>query len=92
MDGPKDIAALVRNIRGNDDSSRKLAAFHLQNLVAHDDFAQALVKVNGVPALCSMIVHEKGNTLAYALGSLNGILAKNLGWNQVGIDVAEKVS
>ncbi|GAM82077.1 hypothetical protein ANO11243_000560 [Dothideomycetidae sp. 11243] len=85
-----DAASIVRGLRGDNESSRKLAAFHLQTMVSDGDFADAFIQENGMPALCGMVVHEQGNTLAYALGSLNGILEHGLGWDEVGLDIAER--
>ncbi|KAF2151208.1 hypothetical protein K461DRAFT_295285 [Myriangium duriaei CBS 260.36] len=90
-DTQMDPASIVRSLRGDNESSRKLAAFHLQNKVGDPDFADAFVRDNGMPALCGMVLHEHGNTLAYGLGSLNGILEQGIGWEDVGIDVAERV-
>ncbi|KAF2227976.1 ELMO/CED-12 family-domain-containing protein [Elsinoe ampelina] len=90
MDGKMDVASIVAGLNSEGESGRKLAAFHLQSLLADADFADAFVQGDGMPALCDMVLRENGNTLAYALGSLNRILELDYGWEQVGVEVAER--
>lgn len=86
-----DVATIVNGMNSDSESSRKLAAFHLQSLLADPDFVDAFVQGDGMPALNTMVLRENGNTLAYAMGSLNRILELDFGWEQVGIEVAERV-
>ncbi|PSK46185.1 Engulfment and cell motility protein 2 [Elsinoe australis] len=90
MDGKMDVATIVNGMNSDSESSRKLAAFHLQSLLADPDFVDAFVQGDGMPALNTMVLRENGNTLAYAMGSLNRILELDFGWEQVGIEVAER--
>lgn len=91
MDSTTDVAAIIEGLNSESDSDRKLVAFNLQTLVTYADFADAFVQADGMPALCAMVLRESGNSVAYALGSMNGILEQELGWSSVGIEIAERV-
>lgn len=86
-----DVAAIVTGLRSESESPRKLAVFQLQSLLADPTFADALVKGGGLPEIKNLVLSENGNTLAYALGSLNRLLELGLGWEPVGADVAARV-
>ncbi|KAF4551390.1 Hypothetical protein D9617_13g098880 [Elsinoe fawcettii] len=90
MDGNMDVASIVAGLSSDTESGRKLAAFHLQSLLAEAEFVDTFVQGDGMPALCNMVLRENGNTLAYALGSLDRILELDFGWDQVPIEVAER--
>ncbi|PNS17109.1 Engulfment and cell motility protein 2 [Sphaceloma murrayae] len=90
MDGTMDVSTIVQGMNSESESTRKLAAFHLQSLLADTEFVDAFVQGDGMLALNNMVLRENGNTLAYALGSLNRILELDFGWEQVGIEVAER--
>ena len=92
MDGPPDVATIVANLQSDQDRPRKLAAYSLQGLLADPSFADAFVQADGIPVLKQVILDEHGNTLAYALGSLNRILQLNMGWDEIGSSVIALVS
>lgn len=91
MASTADVAGIIEGLNSESDSDRKLVAFNLQTLATDADFADAFVQADGMAALCAMVLHESGNSAAYALGSMNGILEQGLGWESVRVEVAERV-
>ncbi|GAB7342541.1 hypothetical protein MBLNU457_g0721t1 [Dothideomycetes sp. NU457] len=87
MDSPPDVATIVAGMVSENESHRKLAAFHLQTLLSDPEFADTFVQGDGLPVLRRIILEDKSNTLAYALGSLNRLLEQDLGWDEVGSEV-----
>lgn len=92
MNDRPDVDSLVSSLRTDSDSARKFAVFKLQALLGDRDFALEFVQSDGPFALRCAVVETSGNTLAYALGSLNKLLELGLGWECVDEGVVEKVS
>lgn len=91
MDSQPDVATIVAGMVSENESHRKLAAFHLQTLLSDFEFADTFVQGDGLPVLRRIILEDKSNTLAYALGSLNRLLEQDLGWEEVGSEVIGRV-
>lgn len=90
MDDPPDVDTLVRGLISNSDSTRKYAVFRLQGLLSDHDFADAFMQRDGLLALREAVMETSGNTQAYALGSLDRLLALDMGWEGVDAAVIEK--
>ena len=91
MDEPPDVDTLVSGLISNSDSTRKYAVFRLQGLLSDPDFADAFMQRDGLLALREAVMETVGNTQAYALGSLDRLLALDMGWEGVDALVIEKV-
>lgn len=91
MDEPPDVDTLVSGLMSNYDSTRKYAVFRLQGLLGEPEFAIAFLQRDGLIALREAVMETTGNTQAYALGSLDKLLALDVGWEIVDALVIEKV-
>ena len=91
MDEPPDVDTLVAGLLSNSDSTRKYAVFRLQGLLSDADFADAFMPRDGLFALREAVMLTSGNTQAYALGSLDKLLAADMGWEGIDSWVIEKV-
>lgn len=91
MANPPDCVTVIAGMSSSSESTRKLAAFHLQSLVADASFADAFVQADGMAVLKDTIMEEQGNALAYALGSFTGLLEVDVGWEAVSPDIIERV-
>ena len=91
MSDPPDCMSVIAGMTSSAESTRKLAAYHLQGLVADASFADAFVQADGMPILRTAVMEENGNALAYALGSLTRLLEMNVGWEAMGSEIIERV-
>lgn len=81
---PPDVSGILSGLQSDQAQARKLAAYNLQSALNKDDsFAESFAKAGGLPILRRTILDERGNTLAYALGSFNQFLQLGLGWGQI---------
>lgn len=92
MDSPTNVASVIAGLRNDAEQGRKLAAFSLQGLLADDKFAESFARHGGLPVLRRTLLDERGNTLAYGLGSFTQLLLLGLGWECVTDDVVGLVS
>jgi len=92
MDSQPDVATVVAGMVSENESHRKLAAFHLQTLLSDPEFADTFVQGDGLPVLRRLILEDNANTLAYALGSFNKLLEQDLGWDDAGSEIIGRVS
>ena len=91
MDSTDDIPKLVENLGSPENGVRKLAAFKLQANVGDPSFADVFVIQNGLPKLRALVVRAEGNTLAYSLRALSGLLEVDKGWDVVDPDLVKRV-
>lgn len=82
MASTPDVVTVIAGMTSDAESARKLAAYHLQSLLADHAFADAFVQAEGIPVLRRLVLEENGNALAYALGSLTRLLDIGLGWEE----------
>lgn len=79
-----DVNSIVIGLQSDETQARKLAAFSLQGALSKDaQFADLFAGAGGLPILRRLILDERGNTLAYALGSFTQLLQQGIGWGQV---------
>ena len=86
-----DIPKLVRDLGKEDDSSRKLAAFKLQNVIGDPSFADVFIANDGVPKLRFLVFKATGNTLAYTLSSFANLLNLDQGWDWINSELIHRV-
>lgn len=91
MANQPDCETIIAGMTSSAESTRKLAAYHLQSLVSDASFADAFAQADGIPVLRTAVMEEQGNALAYALGSFTGLLEMDVGWEAVSPDVIERV-
>jgi hypothetical protein len=76
-----DIPALLARLASDEDASRKMAVFKLQNSINDPAFADVFIASGGLVILRRLIMTTGGNTLAYALQSLARLLEVDMGWD-----------
>ena len=91
MDQTTDVEKLVHDLAQEDDSTRKMAAFKLQNLIPDPSFADVFISNGGVPTLRFLTLRATGNTLAYSLASLANLLNLDQGWDWINSELVYRV-
>jgi len=91
MDDRSDCLTVITGMTSGAESSRKLAVYHLQTLVADSSFADAFAQADGLPVLTKIVLEENGNALAYALGSLTRLLEMQVGWESINQAIIDRV-
>ena len=86
-----DIPKLVQDLGQEDDSTRKMAAFKLQNLIGDPSFADVFIASDGVPKLRFLALKATGNTLAYTLASFSNLLNLDQGWDWINSELIHRV-
>ncbi|KAF7563806.1 hypothetical protein G7046_g347 [Stylonectria norvegica] len=76
-----DIPALLARLASDEDASRKMAVFKLQNSINDPAFADVFISSGGLIVLRRLIMTAGGNTLAYSLQSLTRLLEVDMGWD-----------
>ncbi|KAJ3468928.1 hypothetical protein FSOLCH5_002783 [Fusarium solani] len=76
-----DIPALLARLASDEDASRKMAVFKLQNSINDPAFADVFISSGGLVVLRRLIMTAGGNTLAYSLQSLTRLLEVDMGWD-----------
>lgn len=76
-----DIPALLARMASNEDASRKMAVFKLQNSINDPAFADVFISSGGLVVLRRLVMTSAGNTLAYSLQSLTRLLEVDMGWD-----------
>lgn len=76
-----DIPALLARLASDEDASRKMAIFKLQNSINDPSFADVFISSGGLVILRRLIMESGGNTLAYSLQSLSRLLEVDMGWD-----------
>jgi hypothetical protein len=76
-----DIPALLARLASDEDASRKMAVFKLQNSINDPSFADVFISSGGLVILRRLIMTSSGNTLAYSLQSLTRLLEVDMGWD-----------
>jgi len=86
-----DITQLVQRLSSQEDSTRKMAVFKLQQAVGDPSFADVFIAEGGLPRLRNMALTANGNTLAYALTTFSRLLELDMGWEGVDDRIIERV-
>ncbi|KAF4979895.1 hypothetical protein FZEAL_3976 [Fusarium zealandicum] len=76
-----DVPALLARLASDEDASRKMAVFKLQNSINDPAFADVFISSGGLVVLRRLIMTAGGNTLAYSLQSLTRLLEVDMGWD-----------
>src|SRR5687768_7727054 len=76
-----DIPALLSRLASDEDASRKMAVFKLQNSINDPAFADVFISSGGLVILRRLVMTSAGNTLAYSLQSLTRLLEVDMGWD-----------
>ncbi|RGP81560.1 hypothetical protein FLONG3_292 [Fusarium longipes] len=76
-----DIPALLARMASDEDASRKMAVFKLQNSINDPAFADVFISSGGLVVLRRLVMTSAGNTLAYSLQSLTRLLEVDMGWD-----------
>lgn len=76
-----DIPALLARMASDEDASRKMAVFKLQNSINDPAFADVFISSGGLVILRRLVMTSAGNTLAYSLQSLTRLLEVDMGWD-----------
>ncbi|CAG8487653.1 7139_t:CDS:10 [Funneliformis mosseae] len=86
-----EAAEICEKLGSNDDKTLKLATFSLQKYVKEVEFAVEFLKRSGLCSLIEIINNSSGNTLAYALTSMQNLMEHDHGWEDLGSDFINKV-
>lgn len=92
MDEQPDVATLIDGLEAESEGARKFAVFKLQTLLSDPSFADAFAQADGIAPLRRCVLDTSGNAQAYALGSLDGLLELDMGWEAIDSLVIDKVS
>ncbi|CAI2177420.1 17101_t:CDS:10, partial [Funneliformis geosporum] len=86
-----EAAEICEKLGSNDDKTLKLTTFSLQKYVKEVEFADEFLKRSGLNSLVEIINNSSGNTLAYALTSMQNLMEHDHGWEDLGSDFINKV-
>ena len=91
MEENVNIPTLVRDLDAQDDSTKKMAVFKLQNAIGDPSFADVFIYQGGLPKLHYLTLNATGNTLAYGLTSFSNLLGLDQGWEWINVELLERV-
>ncbi|RGB42768.1 ELMO/CED-12 family-domain-containing protein [Rhizophagus diaphanus] len=86
-----EAAEICEKLGSNDDKVLKLATFSLQKYIKEVEFADEFLKRSGLKSLIDIINNSSGNTLAYALTSMQNLMEHDHGWEDLSFDFINKV-
>ncbi|KAJ3052420.1 hypothetical protein HK097_006293 [Rhizophlyctis rosea] len=78
------VEEMLRNLPSEDDLIVKRTIFMLQKYLKEEDFAEEFIAKGGLSILQDIIIMGMGNTLAYALTSLQALMEHDTGWDSFG--------
>ncbi|CAG8778959.1 10297_t:CDS:2, partial [Acaulospora morrowiae] len=85
-----EAAEICEKLCYTDDKSLKLATFSLQKYIKEVEFADEFLKREGLKSLVGIINNSTGNTLAYALTSMQNLMEHDHGWDDLETDFINK--
>lgn len=91
MENSPDIPELIEKLGSELDPVRKKAAYTLSNNVGDPSFAEIFVSEGGLSNLKELILNTNGNTLAYSLKALDGLLEVDKGWECMDQELLKRV-
>ncbi|KAJ1306927.1 hypothetical protein OPQ81_007910 [Rhizoctonia solani] len=74
---------ILDRLHAADKESVKHALFSLQKYIREDEFTQEFLKRDGLRELLGTIENSSGNTLAYALTSMQNLMEHEYGWDNL---------
>ncbi|QRV88985.1 engulfment and cell motility-like protein [Ceratobasidium sp. AG-Ba] len=74
---------ILERLHGSDKESLKHALFSLQKYIREHEFTQEFLKRDGLRELLKTIDTSTGNTLAYALTSMQNLMEHEYGWDNL---------
>ncbi|KAG8693718.1 hypothetical protein FRC09_010339 [Ceratobasidium sp. 395] len=74
---------ILDRLHGSDKESLKHALFSLQKYIREHEFTQEFLKRDGLRELLNTIDTSTGNTLAYALTSMQNLMEHEYGWDNL---------
>ncbi|KAM0754890.1 hypothetical protein T439DRAFT_309736 [Meredithblackwellia eburnea MCA 4105] len=86
-----EAAELVDKLTSQQPSILKLATYSLRSLVKEDAFLQEFIARGGLAALQEVIRTATGNTLAYALVSMENLVTEDRGWQGLEMDFVNRI-
>ncbi|CAG8558682.1 3097_t:CDS:10 [Ambispora leptoticha] len=78
-----EAAEICEKIGSNDDKLLKQTTFDLQKLIREVEFVDEFLKRGGLKSLMETINTASGNTLAYALTSMQNLMEHDHGWENL---------
>lgn len=91
-ENPISAKDVVKDLGSDEESSRKMAAFRLQNLIGDPSFADAFISEGGVQHLRYLALKANGNTLAYSLAAWSNLLGVDQGWEWINSELIHRVN
>ena len=91
MENNPDISELIEKLGSDLDPIRKKAAYTLSNNVGDPAFAEVFISEGGLANLKGLILNTNGNTLAYSLKALDGLLEVDKGWECMDQELLKRV-
>ncbi|CAG8462244.1 25589_t:CDS:10 [Dentiscutata erythropus] len=86
-----EAADTCEKLGSTDDKTLKLTTFSLQKYIKEVEFADEFFKKGGLKSLIEIINNSSGNTLAYALTSMQNLMEHDHGWDDLASDFINKV-
>ncbi|OUM64854.1 hypothetical protein PIROE2DRAFT_8242, partial [Piromyces sp. E2] len=87
-----EAADTVRNMKSFDEGTVKRTIFMLQKYIKEVEFVDEFITLGGLAYLQRTIMNCQGNTLAYALNSLQNLMEHDHGWENFTKDFVSMVS
>ncbi|CAG8526137.1 1084_t:CDS:2 [Racocetra fulgida] len=78
-----EAADICEKLGSTDDKTLKLTTFSLQKYIKEVEFADEFLKKGGLKSLIEIINNSSGNTLAYALTSMQNLMEHDHGWDDL---------
>ncbi|KAI5474607.1 engulfment and cell motility protein 1 [Pseudohyphozyma bogoriensis] len=82
---------MVEKLNSGEPSVIKLATFSLKTLIKEQGFLNEFLARGGLDALQEVIRKSSGNTLAYALLSIQNLISEDRGWEGLDDDFAARI-
>jgi engulfment/cell motility protein 1 len=86
-----EAAEMVEKLATRDDKTVKLATFELRRYIQEPVFREEFLSRGGLIELAACIRSAHGNTLSYALASLQKLMELDHGWESLDTDFISKV-
>ncbi|CAG8475045.1 7244_t:CDS:10 [Paraglomus brasilianum] len=86
-----EAAEVCEKLGSNDEKTFKLTTFSLQKLIKEVEFFDEFLRRGGLRSLIEIINTSSGNTLAYALTSMQNLMEHDHGWDDLDILFINKV-
>lgn len=91
MENTPDIPDLIEKLGSDLNPVQKKSAYTLSSNVGDPAFAEVFISEGGLVKLKELILKTNGNTLAYSLKALDGLLEVDKGWECMDQELLMKV-